>query len=227
MTQEKMTPELFASNIEAGKYSSAGSARKGLAKAHLSAHAKVQLNTAIDTWFGNSQAAVHKTKVSSTTKKDGTPKGKPGRKPGQKMTTVGQVHPSEFMTADHHSESASMLATTGTHTDVDVTQIAAGLNSVSAALAALKHAHELNPNFQAGIGAELSGRTLTHLLEKLHNAYGLGAKVSEADSAEVVQAATEEPTNILRTEDTDIQDPLASANKILGQLRNSANMGSH
>jgi len=51
MTQEKMTPEHFISNIKNGKYKNAGGARKALAKAHLSQIAKQQLSTVIDGFF--------------------------------------------------------------------------------------------------------------------------------------------------------------------------------
>lgn len=183
-----MTEQDFIKNLKDGKYVAIGGARKALAKAHLPDVTKVNLARALERHFGSQPVAAAPKKTAAVSipglKKDGTPKGKPGRKPGMTVAAkpVSAIKNKPGRPAGSKSlpkVKPAVFAETNFQTirqnDSDVR-----IDTVARAIDGLEKAHQLNAALDIGPAVALAGRVLSHLLEGISVSLGMAAETHAA-----------------------------------------------
>lgn len=175
-----MTAEDYLANLKVGKYTAIGGARKALAKALLPATVKQTLAHAVDKHFASvARKSVAPAQSGIKLKKDGTPKGKPGRKP-RSASVIPTAHlPKEAVLRSKRTpllpptRDEIMYGSGIRHELQPTSQVEVQINTIAHAIDGLQKAADLNKDFKVGPAASMAGRLLTHLLEKIGADLGL------------------------------------------------------
>lgn len=180
-----ITDAEYLNKLKTGAYATIGGARKALAKAHLSTTVKAALSHAAEKHFGSVAAAPKKSVVvkGSNLKKDGTPKGKPGRKPGVALSgkTGGAPKKATKAPAGVKLLSPTMADMSNRFSSVEVQEsFDIRIQTVAKAIEGLSTVAGLNKDFDVAPAATMAGRMLTHLLESIGEKLGLAQPSHEA-----------------------------------------------